>query len=111
MAWYSPARRRIHLSLACTRHDTDLKKGNEEDGDDELETTNETTPSFEEAIERLEKLVTSLEGGELGLEASVDAYEEGLSLARQCVERLDRAELRVQQLSELTGREDVDHSE
>ncbi len=76
-----------------------------------METSDVQPPSFEEAIERLEKLVASLEGGELGLEASVDAYEEGLGLARQCVERLDRAELRVQQLSELTGRQDVDDSE
>lgn len=49
---------------------------------------------------RLEELVASLEGGDLGLEASIEAYEEGLQLARACIERLDKAELRVQQLSE-----------
>jgi exodeoxyribonuclease VII small subunit len=56
--------------------------------------------SFEGAMARLEELVASLEGGDLGLEASIDAYEEGLQLARACIERLDKAELRVQQLSE-----------
>jgi exodeoxyribonuclease VII small subunit len=59
--------------------------------------------NFEDAVSRLEALVSSLEGGELGLEASISAYEDGLRLARSCIERLDEAELRVQQLSDLTG--------
>lgn len=64
--------------------------------------------TFEAAVRRLESLVASLERGELGLEASIEAYEEGLKLARSCMERLDRAELRIQQLAELTGDADVD---
>lgn len=56
--------------------------------------------NFEDAMTRLGNLVASLEGGELGLEASIEAYEEGLRLAKACIHRLDKAELRIQQLSE-----------
>ncbi len=64
--------------------------------------------SFEDAVTKLEAVVASLEDGDLGLEASIAAYEDGLLLARSCIKRLDEAELRVEQLSELTGDIDVD---
>ena len=75
----------------------------------DIGTPNETTAdptkalSFEAAVKKLESLVSSLEGGELGLEDSITAYEDGLRLARACIERLDDAELRVQQLADLTN--------
>lgn len=55
--------------------------------------------SFEEALARLEQIVAHLEGDQLDLEASILAYEEGLKLARYCLEQLRTAELRIQQLS------------
>jgi exodeoxyribonuclease VII small subunit len=55
-------------------------------------------PSFEDAIQRLGKIVEELEGGDLPLEASIALFEEGIRLARASQERLDRAEKRIDEL-------------
>lgn len=55
---------------------------------------------FEQALERLEELVTRLEAGDLDLEDSLRDFEEGVRLVRLCSERLKAAELRIQQLEE-----------
>ena len=55
---------------------------------------------FEEALERLEKLVGDLEGGNLPLEDSLRTFEEGVRLVRVCSERLKAAELRIRQVEE-----------
>jgi len=55
--------------------------------------------TFEQALQRLEEIVKSLEDETPKLEQALDAYEEGTTLARLCLERLDAAELRVDELS------------
>ena len=55
--------------------------------------------SWEQAIERLEEINDAIESGDLGLERSIDAYEEGVALRAHCEKILERAELRVTQLS------------
>ncbi|MCH8961517.1 MAG: exodeoxyribonuclease VII small subunit [Bacteroidetes bacterium] len=55
--------------------------------------------TFEQALQRLEALVETLEDETAGLEEALQAYEEGVLLARFCLERLDTAELRVQELA------------
>jgi exodeoxyribonuclease VII small subunit len=60
----------------------------------------ESAPRFEDCLERLEQLVADLERGELDLERSLAAFEEGVRLVRQCSERLSAAELRLRQLEE-----------
>ena len=55
--------------------------------------------SFEEAFERLEAAVTALQDGQMPLERAIQLYEEGMKLAQHCNELLQKAELRVQQLS------------
>lgn len=58
--------------------------------------------SFEETLAKLEKVVTQLERGDsLTLDESLQAFEEGIRLTRICRQKLDNAELRVQQLVEL----------
>ena len=58
--------------------------------------------SFEEALVKLEEAVAQLEQGEtLTLDESLQAFEEGIRLTRLCREKLDAAELRVQQLIEV----------
>jgi exodeoxyribonuclease VII small subunit len=58
--------------------------------------------SFEEALVKLEEAVAQLEQGEtLTLDESLQAFEEGIRLTRLCREKLDEAELRVQQLVEV----------
>jgi exodeoxyribonuclease VII small subunit len=54
---------------------------------------------FEAALRRLEALVALLENEAPDLETALQAYEEGVLLARHCLERLQTAELRVQELA------------
>ena len=56
--------------------------------------------TFEEALARLEALVRDLESGNVDLDASLAAFEEGISLVRFCTERLENAEQRVKVLLE-----------
>ena len=63
---------------------------------------------FEAALKALEDLVKQMESGELGLEASLAAFEKGVALTRQCQAALKQAELRVRTLTEDTGLEDLD---
>ena len=53
---------------------------------------------FEEALEKLEGIVARLERGDLPLEEALGAFEEGVALTRQCAERLDSAERRIEVL-------------
>ena len=53
---------------------------------------------FEEALKRLEEVLDSLEHGNLNLEDSVKAFEEGVKLVRFCHGRLDEVERRVELL-------------
>jgi len=50
---------------------------------------------FEEAMERLEEIVRSLEQGDLPLEESLKAFEEGMGLASFCSRELEAAEKKV----------------
>ncbi len=56
--------------------------------------------SFEQMMERLEALVLRLEQGDLSLEESIRAYEEGTKLAKQCKAVLAGAEKRIQRLTQ-----------
>ena len=51
--------------------------------------------NFEEAMQRLEEVVQKLEAGEVGLDESLQLYEEGMKLVRLCNRKLDTAEQRV----------------
>lgn len=53
---------------------------------------------FEEALGRLEAIVRRMETGDMGLEESLKAFEEGIKLARVCSRKLDEAERRVDML-------------
>ena len=58
--------------------------------------------SFEEAVSRLESLIREMESGELPLDASLAAYQQGTELIRFCQAKLADAE---QQLSVLENGE------
>ena len=60
----------------------------------------ETSESFETALSRLEQIVGALEKGDLSLEESLKLYEEGITRARFCQERLEAAESRIEVLSQ-----------
>jgi exodeoxyribonuclease VII small subunit len=60
----------------------------------------EARESFETALSRLEQIVVALEKGDLSLEESLKLYEEGISRARLCQERLEAAEAKIEVLSQ-----------
>jgi exodeoxyribonuclease VII small subunit len=53
---------------------------------------------FEEALQKLEAIVTQMEEGDLPLEETLKAFEEGVRLARFCANKLDEAERKVEKL-------------
>ena len=54
--------------------------------------------SFEAALTELEKLVASMESGQLSLEQSLAAHQRGLELAQYCQAKLAQAQQQVQVL-------------
>ena len=54
---------------------------------------------FEDALSSLESIVEKLESGELSLEESLKAFEEGIRLSRICSKRLDEAERKIEILT------------
>lgn len=52
--------------------------------------------SFEGALQQLEETVGRLEGGEMPLEESLELFEAGVKLSRQCNETLEAAERRIE---------------
>ncbi len=60
---------------------------------------------FEEAFQKLEAIVKKLEEGNLTLEESLKAFDEGVRLSRFCTKKLDEAEKKVEiLLKESNGR-------
>lgn len=53
---------------------------------------------FESTLDELENLVEKMESGDLSLEASLEAFERGVKLTRDCQSTLKNAELRIQTL-------------
>jgi exodeoxyribonuclease VII small subunit len=58
-------------------------------------------PSFEEAMERLDEIVESMEGERLDLDEMVGRYEEGVKLLTLCRQRIEHARMRVERINTL----------
>ena len=58
----------------------------------------EQAKTFEASLEALERIVQELEQGDLPLEKSLELFEQGIGLSRQCQERLSQAERRIEVL-------------
>ncbi|HXI61870.1 MAG TPA: exodeoxyribonuclease VII small subunit [Pyrinomonadaceae bacterium] len=54
------------------------------------------TKTFESSLEELERIVRELEQGELPLERSLELFEDGVKLSRECQDRLNQAERRIE---------------
>jgi exodeoxyribonuclease VII small subunit len=61
--------------------------------------------NFESSLAALEKIVRDLERGELPLEKSLELFERGVKLSRECQERLQEAERRIEVLLQRDGGE------
>ena len=56
-------------------------------------------PKFEKDLEKLEKIVESLEEGGLSLDVSLKKFEEGIGLAQRCEKALSAAEKKIEKLT------------
>jgi exodeoxyribonuclease VII small subunit len=63
-----------------------------------MKKTEAQAKNFEASLTALEKIVRELERGDLPLEESLKLFEQGVKLSRECQERLNQAERRVEVL-------------
>lgn len=61
--------------------------------------------SFEEAMERLEAIVSEIESDELGLEKQFELFQEGMTLARFCDAKLKEVQKSVELVLKESGEE------
>ena len=54
--------------------------------------------SFENDLKRLEEISDLLDSDSIGLEESLNLYEEGIKLSQTCISALKKAELRITEL-------------
>lgn len=66
----------------------------------------DSSQSFETALARLEEIVRKLEQGDITLDASLAAFEEGIGLVRFCNDKLEHAEQKVKILLDGGTREE-----
>ena len=59
--------------------------------------------NFEESMKKLEDIVTELENGNLNLDETVNKFEEGMKIAKQCNNILADAEKKITILLENDG--------
>lgn len=55
--------------------------------------------SFEDALSELERIVSKLEAGDVGLEQSIDIYTRGTQLREHCDNKLKNAKARIDKLT------------
>jgi len=67
--------------------------------------------SFEEAIKELTNIVGKIEQGEIPLQDSLDQYEKGMALIKQCRTILQKAEERIEKITKEEETEDSDRHE
>ncbi|MBQ6540538.1 MAG: exodeoxyribonuclease VII small subunit [Oscillospiraceae bacterium] len=68
----------------------------------------EKKPTFEEAMDRLNEIVSLLEKGDAPLEQSLTLFEEGTALIKSCGQLLDSAEQKVVKLQKGADGEPVE---
>ncbi len=54
--------------------------------------------TFEESMKRLETIVSVLEQNEESLDKTIDLFEEGLTLVKNCENKLKNFETRIEQI-------------
>ena len=78
---------------------SDSVLGSQRSSDPGSQRSSALTPlSFERAVQRLGEIVESLEEGDQPLEESIALFEEGMALAKNSQDILDRAERRIEEL-------------
>ncbi len=62
---------------------------------------------FEKALERLQEIVEILEEGNIDIEKSLEFYEEGINLIKQCSSKLKKIENKIALLNEIDEDEET----
>lgn len=57
-----------------------------------------TQKTFEEALQRLEEIVSKLENGDISLEESIKIFQEGVELTKFCKQKLNTVETQLKKL-------------
>jgi exodeoxyribonuclease VII small subunit len=65
------------------------------------------TLAFEKSLKELEALVTKMEQGNLSLEESLQQFERGIQLTRNCQQALKEAEQKVEILLNKSGQDNI----
>jgi len=60
--------------------------------------------SFEENLEKLEEIVKNLESGNIPLDDAIDSFNEAMKLAKNCDEKLKKAEEKVNKILNKDGK-------
>ncbi len=55
----------------------------------------EENKTFEESLSELEQIASKLESGDLGLDEAIKEFEKGIKLSKECSEKLDEAEKKI----------------
>ncbi|MEK8127523.1 exodeoxyribonuclease VII small subunit [Paenibacillus filicis] len=63
----------------------------------------QSTPSFEQAIEQLERIVARLESGDVPLEQAIELFQDGMKLSQLCGQKLEQVERKIEVLLEQEG--------
>ncbi len=71
--------------------------------------TGTTDKDFEASLKKLEQIVRELESGDVGLNESLNRFEEGITLYKQCRETLETAEKKIKILSD--SLKEIDYKE
>lgn len=59
--------------------------------------------SFEEAMDKLEQIVSKLESGDVPLEKAIELFQEGMALSHLCGQKLEQVEQKIEMLLEENG--------
>ncbi len=58
---------------------------------------------FEEAIEKLETIVSELEDEKITLDSAMEKFEVGVKLSSHCLNKLNKAEKKIEELTRSEG--------
>jgi exodeoxyribonuclease VII small subunit len=59
--------------------------------------------SFEEAMDKLDRIVAQLEDGDVPLEKAIELFQEGMQLSQLCSSKLEQVERKIEILIEENG--------
>ncbi|CAM3964653.1 exodeoxyribonuclease VII small subunit [Paenibacillus alkaliterrae] len=65
-----------------------------------MEATNNSELTFEQAMVRLDSIVSRLENGDVPLETAIELFQEGMKLSQLCGGKLEQVERKIELLIE-----------